>query len=156
MTDQSIAAVRRYWGAASNHSASEMLDALADDYVHHDPGLPVPDADRETHVQIIAGGMFTAFPDLHVTLHDIVAEGDRVAVRWSFTGTHKGEMPGNPPLPATGKQIEVHAMAFHRVAGDKLAETWVNFELMGMLMQLGVVPTPGNITVDELRAALDQ
>lgn len=143
MTDKNIAAVRSYWGAANNHSADEMRDTLTDDYIHHDPGLPVPDADRETHVQIIAGGMMDAFPDLHVTIHDMIAEGDKVAVRWSFSGTHKGELPGNPPLPATGKKIDVSAMATHRMDGDKLAETWVNFDVMGMLMQLGAIPTPG-------------
>jgi len=84
-----------------------------------------------------------AFPDLHVTIHDMIAEGDSVAVRWSFSGTHTGDMPGEPPIPATGKKIEVQAMAVHRVAGDKLAETWVNFDVMGMLMQLGVIPAPG-------------
>lgn len=143
MSEETLAVVRRYWGATNNHSADEMRDALAADYIHHDPGLPVPDADRETHIQIIAGGFFSAFPDLHVTIHDMVAEGDRVAVRWSFSATHTGELPGNPPLPATGKQIDVNAIAFHRVAGGKLAETWVNFDVLGMLQQLGVIPMPG-------------
>ncbi len=76
-----------------------------------------------------------------LTIYDMVAEGDMVAVRWSFSGTHKGELPGSPPLPATGKKIEVQAQAIHRVAGDKLAETWVNFDAMGMMQQLGVIPT---------------
>ena len=87
--------------------------------------------------------MFTAFPDLHVTIYDMLSEGDMVAVRWSFSGTHKGELPGNPPLPPTGKKIEVQALAIHRVVGDKLAETWVNFDVMGMMIQLGVIPPPG-------------
>ncbi len=80
---------------------------------------------------------------MHVTIHDMVAEGDRVAVRWSFSATHTGELPGNPPLPATGKQIDVNAIAFHRVAGGKLAETWGNFDTMGLLQQLGIIPIPG-------------
>ena len=143
MSETTIAAVRRYWDAANSHDGNRLRDALAPDHVHHDPGLPVPDADRETHIQIIAGGFFSAFPDLHVTIYDTVAEGDKVAVRWSFTGTHKGELPGDPPLPATGKQIEVSGMAVHRVAGDKLAETWVSFDLMSMMQQLGVIPPPG-------------
>ncbi len=141
-TEENKTIVRRYWEAANRHETNGMREVLATDYVHHDPSLPVPDADRETHLQIIAGGFFSAFPDLHVTIHDMVAEEDKVAVRWSFSGTHKGELPGNPPLPPTGKQIEVNAMAVHRVAGDKLAETWVNFDAMGMMQQLGVVPPP--------------
>ena len=143
MSEENKAVARRYWGAANSHDGNQMREVLATDYVHHDPGLPVPDADRETHIQIIAGGMFQAFPDLHVTIHDMVAEGDRVAVRWSFSGTHNGELPGNPPLPPTGKQIEVNAVAIHRVAGDKLAETWVIFDAIAMMQQLGELPAPG-------------
>ncbi len=63
MSEESLAVVRRYWGAANNHSADEIRDVLAADYIHHDPGLPVPNADRETHIQIIAGGFFSAFPE---------------------------------------------------------------------------------------------
>ena len=143
MSEENKAVARRYWDGANNHDGNEMREVLAADYIHHDPGLPVPDADRDTHIQIIAGGMFTAFPDLHVTIYDMLAEGDMVAVRWSFSGTHKGELPGNPPLPPTGKKIEVQALAIHRVVGDKLAETWVNFDVMGMMIQLGVIPPPG-------------
>ena len=143
MSEESMAVARRYWEAANSHDGNQMREVLTMDYIHHDPGLQVPDADRDTHIQIIAGGMFQAFPDLHVTIHDMVAEGDRVAVRWSFSGTHSGKLPGNPPLPPTGKRIEVNAMAIHRVVGDKLAESWVNFDVMGMMQQFGVIPAPG-------------
>ena len=143
MSEQNIAVALKYWNAANSHDPDGMKAVLATDYVHHDPNLPVPDADRDTHVQIIAGGFFSAFPDLHMTIHDFIAEGDKVVVRWSFTGTHNGEVPGNPPLPATGKQIGPYAIAIHRVAGDKLAETWVTFDALRMMQELGVIPTPG-------------
>ena len=143
MSEETQSVVRRYWGAANTHDGNAMRDVLADDYVPHDPGLPVPDADRETHIQIIAGAFFVAFPDLHVTIHDMVSYGDKVAIRWDFAGTQTGDFPGDPPLPATGKQVQVNALAIHRVAGDKLAETWVSFDLMGMMQQPGVGATPG-------------
>ncbi len=143
MSEENKAVARRYWEAGNRHDTNGMREVLATDYVHHDPNLPVPDADRETHLQIIQGGFISAFPDLRITVYDMVAEGDRVAVRWNFSGTHNGELPGNPPLPPTGKQINVNAMAIHRVAGGKLAETWISFDAMAMMQQLGVIPAPG-------------
>ena len=78
MSEETFAVARSYWDAANAHSGDQMNAVLSDDYVHHDPGLPVPHADRETHIQIIAGGMFSAFPDLHITIHDMIGEGDSV------------------------------------------------------------------------------
>ena len=141
MSEENKVIVRKYWDAANRHDVDGMRDALTENYVHHDTSLPVVNADRETHLQIIGGGMFGAFPDLSINIAEMIAEGGFVAVRWSFGGTHDGEMPGNPPIPPTGKKVEVTAMAMHRVADGKVAETWVNFDAMGMLQQLGVVPS---------------
>lgn len=142
MSEQNVAAAISYWNAANNHDPVEMKSVLATDYIHHDADLPIPDADRDTHVQIHASGMFAAFPDLHITIHDTIDEGDRVVVRWSVSGTHNGELPGNPPIPATGKQIGAYGISIHRIAGNKLAETWVNFDGLRMMQELGVIPTP--------------
>jgi predicted ester cyclase len=68
-----------------------------------------------------------------------VAEGDRVAVRWTFRGTHRGYFMGIAP---TGNQVEMGAMDLLRVAGGKIAETWSNVDMMAMLRQLGAIPTP--------------
>ena len=86
-------------------------------------------------------GMFlSAFPDWGVTIDASIAEGDMVAIRWSFQGTHTAEFAS---VPATNKRISWGAVSFHRMADGMLAESWVNYDAMGMMQQLGVVPMPG-------------
>jgi steroid delta-isomerase-like uncharacterized protein len=82
---------------------------------------------------------FTAFPDLHFTIDDMVAEGDKVAARITMTGTHKGEYMGAPP---TNKKITIRAIAIERFAGGKIVEEWGMTDTLGLMQQLGVVPTP--------------
>jgi predicted ester cyclase len=69
--------------------------------------------------------------------YDIVAEGDRVAVRWTMHGRHTGEYLGVSP---TGRQVEHHAMVIFRGEDDKIAERWGVFDALGLLRQLGVAP----------------
>jgi steroid delta-isomerase-like uncharacterized protein len=80
-----------------------------------------------------------AFPDLHFAVHDIVAEGDKVVARWTMTGTHKGEFKGILP---TNKKVTLWGINIDRVAGGKFVEGWVSFDMLSMMQQLGVVPTP--------------
>jgi steroid delta-isomerase-like uncharacterized protein len=80
---------------------------------------------------------FSAFPDTHVTLDDIVVEGDKVAQRWTLTGTHKGEFMGIPP---TNKKITIRAVEIDRIAGGKFVECWERFDTLDFMQQLGVVP----------------
>jgi steroid delta-isomerase-like uncharacterized protein len=82
----------------------------------------------------------SAFPDMRVTIEDLVAEGDKVAARWSVTGTHRGELMG---IPATGKRVTVTGIEINRFAGGKLVEHWESFDQLSMMQQLGVVPAPG-------------
>ena len=81
----------------------------------------------------------TACPDVHFTVEDQVAEGDKVATRLTTTGTYQGEFAG---IPATGKPVSVTAMNIHRVSGDQIQEAWFNWDALGMMQQLGVVPAP--------------
>jgi steroid delta-isomerase-like uncharacterized protein len=85
---------------------------------------------------------FNAIPDLHYTLDDMVVEGDKVAVRCTVTGTHKGELMGIPP---TNKKVKVQAFAIDRVVGGKIVEEWGIFDTQGLMQQLGVVPTPKKV-----------
>jgi predicted ester cyclase len=82
---------------------------------------------------------FKAFPDNHFTIHDIVAEGDKVATRYTITGTHKGELMGIAP---TNKKITLMALEIDRIVRGKFVEGWISFDTMGMMQQLGVIPTP--------------
>jgi steroid delta-isomerase-like uncharacterized protein len=100
------------------------------------PGLP---AGPEGFKQLVT--MYrTAFPDVQINIEDIVAEGDRVALRWTAKGTHLGELMG---IPATGKPVTVTGIDIDRIAGGKIAEHWGAFDQLGMMQQIGVVPTPG-------------
>ncbi len=82
----------------------------------------------------------TAFPDLHFTIEDIVAEGDTVVVRSTARGTHQGELMG---IPLTGKQVAVSGISITRIANGKAVEEWFNGDDLGLLQQLGVVPAMG-------------
>jgi steroid delta-isomerase-like uncharacterized protein len=81
----------------------------------------------------------SAFPDVRIQVDDVIAEGDKVAVRWSGSGTHRGNDLG---FPATGTAIQFTGMTFARVENGKLVEGWNVFDQLGMLQQLGVVNLP--------------
>jgi steroid delta-isomerase-like uncharacterized protein len=85
-------------------------------------------------------GMYRgAFPDLVVTAEDLIADGDKVVARWTSRGTHRGDLMGMSP---TGKQVSITGIDILRFEGDKIAEHWANFDMLGMLQQLGVAPGP--------------
>ncbi len=81
-----------------------------------------------------------AFPDVHFTIEDQIVEGDKVVTRWTGQGTNTGSLFGMPP---TGKPATVTGIQIDRIAGDKIAKTWVNFDALGMMQQLGVIPSMG-------------
>jgi steroid delta-isomerase-like uncharacterized protein len=80
-----------------------------------------------------------AFPDVHFTIDEQLAEGDKVMTRWTAHGTHQGELAG---IPATGKSSTVTGVAVDRIVNGKIAESWGIFDEFGMMQQLGVIPTP--------------
>ena len=86
------------------------------------------------------GALRAAFPDQQWLLEDLVAEGDKVVLLWTLRGTHRGELMGTAP---TGKAVTVTGISAYRVADGKLAEIWVQSDTLGLLQQIGVIPTPG-------------
>ncbi len=82
----------------------------------------------------------TAFPDLHFIIEDEIAQGDKVVIRWTSTGTHQGELMGIAP---TGKLGTVTGITIYRFSGGKIHESWSNWDDLGMLQQLGIVPPIG-------------
>lgn len=80
-----------------------------------------------------------AFPDYRFELFDQIAEGDRVAMRWRFAGTHEGPFQGAPP---SGKQVSMTGITIFRLAGGRLVEGWTNEDLLGLLEQIGALPAP--------------
>jgi len=81
---------------------------------------------------------YNAFPDLHFTVDDMVVEGDKAAVRWTLTGTHKGEYMGIPP---TNKKVTMWLIHINRIVGGKFVEIWSRYDTLGLMQQLGHVPT---------------
>jgi predicted ester cyclase len=83
--------------------------------------------------------IFSAFPDFNETIDDMIVEGDKIVTRFTMTGTHKGEYMGIPP---TNKKVTVWAISIDRVAGGKFVESWARMDTLGMMHQLGLIPTP--------------
>ena len=84
--------------------------------------------------------LHAAFPDLHYTVEDMVAEGDKVAVHYTGRGTHHGEFQG---IPATGKPMTYTGILIWRFVDGKIAEHWAAPDLLGLMQQLGAIPTRG-------------
>ncbi len=80
-----------------------------------------------------------AFPDIHWTIDDMLVEGDRVAVRYTMTGTNSGAFRGNP---ATNKRVTLWGIDIHRFVGGKIVECWSRIDTVGWMQQLGLAPGP--------------
>jgi steroid delta-isomerase-like uncharacterized protein len=141
-TEDNKAVVRRWVEEVLNTrdvtDQSAAYQLVAADFVGHFPGQP-PIEGLETYRQF-GSQYFSAFPDLQITPEDLIAEGDQVTMRYGWRGTQKGELMGIPP---TGKQVVTSGISILRVANGKIAEQWDNFDNLGMLQQLGVIPTMG-------------
>ena len=112
---------------------------LADDFVEREeiPGLP-PTKDGVVQYFRI---MLAAFPDMRMDVQDSFASGDKAVARLRLSGTHQGEFMG---IPATGKPVSVNLIDITRFGEDGLArEHWGVADLLAMMQQLGVIPTPG-------------
>ena len=137
MSAENKAIVRRLIKEVWNKGNLGVVDEIvATNYANHDPAGPMPEAGREglkNHVTAYRTGL----PDLQLAIDDIMAEGNKVIVRWTSRGTHKGVLLGVAP---TGKQTMVEGISIIRLANSKVAEAWVTWDTLGMLRQLGVGP----------------
>ena len=125
------AVVQRFFDEVMNgHDASVIDQILAPEFMNHFGGMPP--ADRETFRRYLP--LYpSAFPDVHTTVDDIVAEDDTVAVRFTLRGTHQGEFMGMPP---TGRSVTMTGMGLFRLAGGQIVEEFVNEDTLGMIQQL--------------------
>ena len=138
-TEENKAIIRRWFAAFSSGDLAAVDDLYAADVVDHSPAVPNQAPGREGIKQIVTA-FRAAYPDLAFTVEDQIADGDKVASRWIARGANTGAFMGMPP---TGKPVTIAGMLIVRVAGGKMVESWVNFDALGMLQQLGVVPAPG-------------
>lgn len=140
-TEENKALARRlfqeFWDQKNLAVADELIAA---NHVEHTPGSPAGLPPGPAGLKQFASLYFTAFPDLRIPLEDQFAEGERVVTRWTAQGTNTGSLFG---MPATNKSATIPGITIYRIAGGKIVETWTNFDGLGMLQQLGVVPAMG-------------
>ncbi len=115
-------------------------EILSPDFVWHGALGPGEDQRGPEGTKEVASAVIGAFPDRRITHEDIIAEGDKVLIRWSLSGTHQGELMG---IPATGRRVTVTGFDLFRIEGGKIVEMWQEADQLGMMQQLGVVPEPG-------------
>jgi steroid delta-isomerase-like uncharacterized protein len=135
MSKQNKALVRRYLDQVYNNGRSDVIDELlADDYVDH--SAPSGQAPGTAGTRQVYDMYRTAFPDLRVKIHHLVAEDDLVVARATFTGTSRGPLMGAPP---TGKPVQFSSMVIVRLRAGRFVERWEQMDLLGLMLQLGVV-----------------
>ena len=122
------------WNQGNLATVDELLAA---DYVLHDPAMLIRGPEG---FKAYVSAFRVAFPDLHATIEDQIAQDDKVAMRFTVRATHKGEFQGLPP---TGKQITLSGINIQRFVDGKIVENWVNLDALGLLQQLGVLPPIG-------------
>jgi len=138
-TEENKAVSRRVAEEIFNGGNLDLADELyASDYVLHDPSLP-EDLIGPEGIKQYAAINLGAFPDGRVTVEDQIAEGDKVVSRWTATGTHTGDLMGIPP---TGNRVEISGVTINRFSGGKIAEDWYQGDDLGMMRQLGLIPSP--------------
>src|SRR5215212_1831072 len=138
--EENKALTRRSWEIVTKGSLDTLEDALqevyADDIVMHEP-------DEDVHsiegLKQFVSMIRSALPDLHITLEDDIAEGDKVVSRWRAQGTHQGELMD---IAATGNEVAITGITIHRVEEGKIVEEWENWDALGLMQQIGAVPFP--------------
>jgi len=121
--------------AKGNWALAEEL--TTPDVVMHHPASPTPVSGREAVVGFLQA-FRAGFPNLNIVAEDVFGEGDKVSVRWRATGTHSANLFGIPP---TGKSMNVAGISVVRMVNGKIAEDWVAEDTMGLMKQLGVIPS---------------
>ena len=140
MSQENKALTRRSWEIVAKGSLETLDDALqevyADTIVMHEPAEDVRGIEGlKQFVTMIR----SALPDLRITLEDDIAEGDKVVSRWRAQGTHQGELMGSAP---TGNEVAITGITIHRIEDGKIVEEWENWDALGLMQQIGAVPSP--------------
>jgi steroid delta-isomerase-like uncharacterized protein len=140
-TEQNKAIARRFLEEVFGQGKLAVVDEIvAPDHFDHGPntlpGMPPGPEGSKLLVTVYRN----AFPDIHFTIDEQIAEGDKVVTRWTGHATHKGELAG---IPATGKSATVTGIGVDRIVNGKIVESWGIFDQFGMMQQLGIIPAAG-------------
>jgi steroid delta-isomerase-like uncharacterized protein len=138
-TEENKVIVRRFFEEGPSKGNLSIADELlSPDFAMHTP-LPASPGIKGINEVIIT--CRAAFEHLNVTIEDMIAEGDKVTARFTAHGTHKGDFMG---LQATGKPITMTGIEIFRIKDGKIIELWGEANLLGLMQQLGIFPSPGN------------
>jgi steroid delta-isomerase-like uncharacterized protein len=136
--EENKAIVRRYLEQLYNRREPAAADQIIDpDVVFHEPATTIRGREE---LEQRAAAFRAGFPDLYVAIEDELAEGDRVATRWTLRGTHRGEFAGITP---TGEAVSVAGIIIWRIADGKIQEAWGSYDALGLMQQLGAIHAPG-------------
>ena len=138
-TEENKANERRIFEEGWNQGNTAVFDELlAADFRANDPNGPIdgPEGFKQFYATYR-----TAFPDIHFTIEDQIAEGETVVTRWTGTGTQHGSLMGIPP---SGKRVSITGITISRYVNGKAVESWGSYDTLGMLQQIGAIPTPGH------------
>jgi predicted ester cyclase/quercetin dioxygenase-like cupin family protein len=136
--EENKAIVRHFIEELWNKRNKGVIDEVIDDnYINHDPAYPYKHVPGPEGVESFFALYGFAFPDLHITIEDMITQGDKVVWRWTASGTHKGYLMDIPP---TNKPVTVTGIGISRILSGKIIEDWVNWDTLGMMQQLGVIP----------------
>ena len=139
--EENKALARRFMDEVYNKGNVDFIDeVVASNLVVHDPTSPEGMSSGVESAKQFVEVYRNAFPDIQMTVEDLIAEGDKVVTRWRARGTHQGELMGIPP---SGNRVEVTGITVDRFAGGQFAESWTSYDALGMMQQVGAVPEPG-------------
>jgi steroid delta-isomerase-like uncharacterized protein len=136
--EESKATMRRYLGVFEQGNIELLDELLAPDYTNHSPATPDLPTGPEG-VKAVVSMFRSAMPDLRVLVEDMIAEGDKVATRYTLEGTHEGELFGVPP---TGRRLSIKSITVERVSDGRIRDHWRITDTLDMMQQLGVIPAP--------------
>jgi steroid delta-isomerase-like uncharacterized protein len=136
-TETNKAICRRYLDQVWNERRTELHEEFVDENIvqHIESMPPLPGIEN---VKAGLDGAISAVPDFQIHVEDAIAEGDKVVYRWTLKGTHQGDYLG---IPATGKKFEQTGVAIYRLADARIVEIWFHTDLMGLMQDLGTIPT---------------
>lgn len=139
MSEKNKDLARRYLDEVYNKGNVAFIDeVVASNYVVHDPNSPEGMSGGVEGAKRFVEMYRSTFPDIQITVEDLVAEGDKVVTRWTARGTHQGELMGIPP---SSNRVEVTGISIDRIEGGKFVESWSNYDVLGMMQQIGAIPS---------------
>jgi steroid delta-isomerase-like uncharacterized protein len=139
MSEENKSVVGRWFAEVTNQGKLEVADELlAPEYVCHDPNSETSEV-RAGALKESVRYFRNALADMRFEIEDMIAEGDKVVTRWTLRGTHRGELFG---VKSSGEEVAMSGIVISHVAEGKIVEEWDEYDLLGLMRQLGAVTEP--------------